>query len=131
MDFSVALASAAQALNVVKQLREIDAALSVADLKARMADLYGTLAEVKIALSDAREAIHERDNEIKTLKERISSLASGEACPICAEGRMKVVASKPHPHFSFAGVQERTIKCDKCNHSEKRMHDPNGATQKR
>jgi hypothetical protein len=41
MDFSVALASAAQALNVVKQLREIDTAMSVADLKARMANFMG------------------------------------------------------------------------------------------
>lgn len=131
MDFSLALASAAQALNVVKQLREIDTAMSVADLKARMAELYGTLADVKIALSDAREVIHDREGEIKRLQDKISALTSGEACPICTEGRMKVTASKPHPHFSFAGVQERTIKCDKCNHSENRMYDPTGITKTR
>lgn len=131
MDFSVALASAAQALNVVKQLREIDTAMSVADLKARMAELYGTLADVRIALSDAREVIHDRDGEIKRLQDRISVLTSGEACPICTEGRMKVTASRSHPDFGFAGVQERTIKCDNCDHSENRLVDPTGVTKTR
>jgi hypothetical protein len=35
----------AQALNVVKALREIDSALAVADLKAKMAERYASLAE--------------------------------------------------------------------------------------
>ncbi|MGD9836292.1 MAG: hypothetical protein AB7F72_01765 [Afipia sp.] len=131
MDIAAALAAAAQALGVVKTLREIDTALSVGDLKARMADLYGTLADVRIALSDARETMHEKDIRIKSLEERISALTSGESCPICTEGRMKVSASRPHPHFSFAGVQERTITCDKCSHSENRLYDPNGATKGR
>jgi hypothetical protein len=53
MDFAGAVASAAQALNVVKGLRDIDSAMNVVDLKAKMADLYGKLAEVRIALTDA------------------------------------------------------------------------------
>jgi hypothetical protein len=53
MDFAVALASAAQALTIVKQLREINKSVSEGELKSAMADLYGKLADLKIALSDA------------------------------------------------------------------------------
>jgi|KBSMisStaDraftv2_1062788.scaffolds.fasta_scaffold830844_2 Zn finger protein HypA/HybF involved in hydrogenase expression len=70
MDFAVALASAAQALNVVKQLREIDTAMSVAELKAKMADLYGKLADVRMALTDAQEEVRVKDAEIAVLKKR-------------------------------------------------------------
>jgi hypothetical protein len=70
VDFVTALASAAQALNVVKALREIDSALSVADLKAKMAELYGSLAEVRMALTDARDEIRAKDEEIALLKKR-------------------------------------------------------------
>jgi chromosome segregation ATPase len=131
MDFAVALASAAQALNIVKQLREIDKNVSEGELKSAMADLYGKLADLKIALSDARETIHEKDRQIKELGDRIAALTSGEACPICNVGRMKVASSREHPHFGFAGVQERIIKCDHCTHSENRMYDPSGVTKKK
>lgn len=126
MDISTALTLLAQATTIVKDLREIDKTFDRAHLKAQMADLYGTLADVKIALSDARELIHEKDKEIVSLNQRIETLTAGEECPLCRAGKMKVVASHEHPSFGFAGVQERTVKCDKCGHSENRMHDPAG-----
>jgi len=129
LDIATALTLLGQATRIVKDLREIDKGFDLASLKAQMANLYGTLADVKIALSDAREAIHEKDQKIKRLEDKIAALVSGETCPICNEGRMKVVASREHPHFGFAGVQERTLKCDKCGHSEKRLHDPDGRTK--
>jgi Zn finger protein HypA/HybF involved in hydrogenase expression len=48
-----------------------------------------------------------------------------EPCPICTAGRLKITASKPDDTFEFAGVQRRTLKCDRCNHTESRLHDPN------
>jgi hypothetical protein len=131
MDIANGLTLIGQAIGIVKDLRELDKGFDVAVLKSQMADLYGTLADVKIALSDAREELHQRDQKIRELEERITSLASGDACPLCEAGRMKVVASKPHKHFAFAGVQERTVKCDKCGHSEQHMHDPRNVTRGR
>jgi len=131
LDIASALTLLGQATGIVKDLREIDKGFDLAALKAQMANLYGTLADVKIALSDAREVIQEKDRKIKELEDKIVTLTSGEACPICGEGRLKVIASHEHPHFGFAGVQERTLKCDKCEHREKRLHDPNGLTKRR
>ncbi|WP_166298290.1 hypothetical protein [Bradyrhizobium sp. 2S1] len=125
MDFAVALASASQALTIVKQLREIEKGVSEGELKSAMADLYGKVAELRMALTDAREEIHEKDKQIKALKDQIAAHTSGHACPICGEGRMKVIASTKDPVFGrVAGVQLRTLKCDKCGHSEQHQHDP-------
>jgi hypothetical protein len=124
MDFSVALATTAQALGIVKQLREIDKGISEAELKSSMADLYGKLADLKIALSDARETIHDKDKQIKVLQDQIATLTSGENCPVCNNGRFKVVASVPDPIFGDLGVLLRTMRCDSCNHTEKHQFDP-------
>ncbi|MGY3239960.1 DNA repair exonuclease SbcCD ATPase subunit [Bradyrhizobium sp. USDA 4448] len=131
MDIAAGLTLLGQATTIVKNLRDIDKGFDVAALKVQMADLYGTLADVKIALSDARETIHERDKKIKELEEKVSALSSGEVCPICSEGRMKVVSSHEHPTLGAVGILERTLKCEKCGHSEKHMHDPNGRLPKR
>ncbi|MEO8758830.1 MAG: hypothetical protein ABI398_13900 [Devosia sp.] len=131
MDIATGLALLAQATGIVKDLREIDKSFDAAALKAQMADLYGALADVKIALSDARDAIHERDQKIKELEGKIGDLNTGDLCPICNEGHLKVVASREHPDFGSFGVQERTLKCSKCTHSEKRMHDPAGITKRK
>jgi len=126
MDIATALSLLSNATGVVKDLREIDKSFDVAALKAKMADLYVTLADVKIALSDARETIHGRDNQIKQLEDKITSLTSGEICPICNSGRLKVISVHAHPQLGSVGVQERTLKCDGCPHTERRIHDPEG-----
>src|SRR5580700_6298786 len=48
-----------------------------------------------------------------------------EPCPICEGGRLKVTASAPDDTFEFAGLQRRTLTCDRCGHTESRLHDPN------
>lgn len=131
MDIATGLTLLTQATSIVKDLRQIDKGFDLAVLKSQTADLYGTLADVKIALSDARETIHEKDLKIKELEDKIKAFMSGEVCPICETGRLKIVASIEHPQFGFAGVQERTLKCTNCNHSEKHLHDPSGVTQGR
>ena len=57
MDFGAALASAAQALNLAKQLREIDTGMDVAEFRAKTVELYINLADVRIALADAQEVV--------------------------------------------------------------------------
>ncbi len=48
-----------------------------------------------------------------------------EPCPLCDGGRLKITASEADDTFAFAGVQRRTLTCDKCGHIESRLHDPN------
>jgi hypothetical protein len=75
--------------------------------------------------------MHDKDEKIRQPEEKISTLTSGESCPICSEGRMKIVLSRGHPQLGRLGVQERTLKCDKCEHTEKRMFDPTGVTKRK
>jgi rubrerythrin len=72
MDFSLALASASQALTIVKQLREIEKGVSEGELKLKMADLYSKLAEVRIALADAQDELRSKDAEIAELQGKIN-----------------------------------------------------------
>jgi hypothetical protein len=70
MDFAGAMASAASALTIVKQLNDIDRSLSEGELKAKIASLYVSLADVKMALADAHQELQAKDHEIAELKKR-------------------------------------------------------------
>ncbi len=128
MDIIAGLTAAGQAVQIVKDLRDIERDLDSATYKAQMAELYSNLADVKIALSDAKEQMQNKDQQIRALQAQIATMQAGELCPICQTGRMKVTASKPHPTFGVMGVLERTLSCqnEACGHSDKVMHDPNG-----
>lgn len=131
MDIAAALSLLSQATGVVKNLRDIDKGFDKAVLRAQMADLYGNLADVKIALSDAQIVIHEREQQIKKLEDQIAALTSGEACPICNTGKLKVISVHAHPTLGPVGVQEKTLKCDNCTHQERRMIEPEGRSKHR
>lgn len=105
-----------------------DAAKRLQGLKKDISDLEfrEEILKLRHLLLDAREELREKDAKIKELEETIASLRSGDTCPICRNGRMTVITSVPHPSFAFAGVQEQTVQCSACKHSEKRMYDPNG-----
>lgn len=126
MDISAALTVISQAIGLAKDLRDIDNNLDTATHKAKMAELYGSLADVKMALTDARSELHDKNAEIEKLHQTIATLKTGETCPICGIGNLKVTSSSAHPHFGTFGLQERILKCDNenCSHSEKRRFDP-------
>lgn len=124
MDIASGLTLLGQATGIVKTLREIDKSFDLANVKAQMAELYVTLADVKMSLSDAREELHNRDQEIRDLRKRVADLTSGSACPRCEAGRLKVTSVRPDPMFGKVGLQQHTLKCDACDHSEKRQIDP-------
>lgn len=67
------MAIAGQALEILKQLRELDADLKNAEVKLQLADLYGKVAELRIALADAELSLREKDEIIATLKQRADS----------------------------------------------------------
>ena len=69
MDWAGALTAASTAVKIAKDLREIDRGLDQAELKARLADVISNMADVRIALTDARDEMRERDAEIDRLKE--------------------------------------------------------------
>ena len=126
MDVMTGLAALGQAIKITKDLRDIERDLDAAAYRAQMADLYSNLGDAKIALTDARELIHERDQQIAALTARIANLTSGEACPLCQEGKMKVTSSRPDPIFGPLGHQERTLTCQnaECAYVEKRKVAP-------
>jgi chromosome segregation ATPase len=73
MDFAGAMASAASALTIVKQLNDVDRSLSEGELKAKIASLYVSLADVKMALADAQQEIQAKDHQIAELKKRATT----------------------------------------------------------
>ena len=132
MDILTGLNALGQATAILKEIRGIEQNLDAATYKIKIAELYENLSDAKMSLTDAREALHSKDQEIKALQAQIKSLKSGENCPLCSDGTLKVTAQKPHPSFSFAGVQEQTLTCQNstCNHSEKRLYDPTNVMNK-
>lgn len=127
MDIMGALATASQAIKVAKDLRDIERDLDSASYKAKMAELYGNLADIKMALSDAKEALHEKDGQIRALKDQIEAQKSGEICPLCQTGRLKITDIREDPSpFGVFGHHQHTLTCQNadCEHSEKRRVVP-------
>lgn len=126
MDIMSALASVGQAIKIAKDLREIERDMDSASYKAKAADLYSNLADLKMALTDAKEELHEKDTVIKKLQAEIDTLKSGETCPLCGVGRLQVTASRADPTFGVFGHQQRTLTCQnaECGHSEMRKIVP-------
>jgi hypothetical protein len=67
VDLMTAIATATQAINLAKQIREADNAFGNAEWKFKTADLNSALADLKNALIDAKEEIRAKDDEIKRL----------------------------------------------------------------
>jgi hypothetical protein len=126
MDIAAALTAVTASIGMVKALKDLERTYDTAELKAQMAEIYNSLADVKMALTDANTTIHERDQKIRELVQTIEDMQSGETCPICGTGRMKVTKVKPHPLLGVTGLQERTVVCQNadCKHIEKMTHDP-------
>lgn len=68
MDVISGLAAASQALGIARGLRTIEKGYDAATYKAQIADLINSLTDAKIALSDAKDTLAERDKEIARLK---------------------------------------------------------------
>jgi hypothetical protein len=133
MDIVTGISALSKAMEGIRALREIDREFDQAALKSEMADIYGALADAKIALSDSRELLHEKDEEIARLNKIIEAQSSGEACPMCGAGRMKMIAEVPDPVFGDMGVLQQTFQCQEpeCGHERKIQHDPAKAQGRR
>ncbi|MDX8323174.1 hypothetical protein [Agrobacterium tumefaciens] len=126
VDIMGALGLASQTIKIARDLRDIERDLDSAGFKAQMAELYGNLADIKMALSDAKEDLHEKDAEIKKLQAEIKSLKSGETCPLCQSGQLKVTSVVNDPTFGIFGHKQHTLTCqnEACGHRETRKVVP-------
>lgn len=68
MDIVGGLAAASQALGIAKALRGIEKDYDAATYRAQIAELIDALTDAKLALTDAKGAVAERDEEIKKLR---------------------------------------------------------------
>jgi hypothetical protein len=134
MDMISGIAAASQAVGLVKELKEIDPGVDEASFKLKIAELVEILADTKIALSDAKTALSEKDIEIRSLLEKLEEAKNGENCPKCKAGRLQVILTTKHTSAMLArcGVQIWHMACDnrECQHAEEKIHDPNKMMQK-
>ena len=86
MDVVGGLQAAKVALGIVKNLREIDRSVDEATFKLKLA---GALADTKLALSDAKV-------KVAKLEDEIAQALDGSLCPVCRNGRLKVVRVRPN-----------------------------------
>lgn len=70
--FSTILSSVKTATEIANILKESDLSLESAEAKLKIADLVSALADVKIQLADVRGLLIEKDDEIRSLKEKLS-----------------------------------------------------------
>ena len=117
------MSAATAALTTVKQLAEIDKALSIGELKLKVASLYSDLADVRMALSDAKEALAEKDKRIVEL-EAGKSKAPGKSCPSCGVLDYRIVTTAPHPEFGVLGGKNVTRACGSCGFSDTDLEVP-------
>src|SRR5579872_7613456 len=72
------------------------------------------------ATPDRVDALEAR---IAALEAEVAKRPALAACPLC-QGEFKVTDVSQHGTFGRLGVQNRTMKCVSCGHTEVRMHDP-------
>ncbi len=68
MEIQSALTSISTAIGIAKTVSDINKEVDASNYKLQMADLRSTLADAKISLSEIREEILAKDQEIKRLK---------------------------------------------------------------
>jgi hypothetical protein len=115
MDVIGGLTSAKLALDLAKDLREIDRSVDEAAYKLKLADLTSALADTQLALADAKIRISDLEAEL-------ADRAKGMLCPICRSGRLQVDRTEP----SMAGdIEFHYSSCDnpKCDYSTTRRYD--------
>lgn len=76
MDIMSALATAGEAIKMVKHIKDLDHSLDKAEMKSAMAELHSNLADMKMALSDARIELHEAGQQISELKAALIAKAA-------------------------------------------------------
>lgn len=128
MDVIAGLGAVSNALTIAKALRKIDKDYDSAVLRAQLADLIDQLTDAKISLTEAKDQLSIKDNEISRLKEQqitIKSLLHGDGdysyltnekgertgfpcCPRCLEVDSRTIQIKMNVNVDSA-------KCPVCS----------------
>jgi exosome complex RNA-binding protein Csl4 len=134
MDLIAGLAATAKGLEIAKALRDIDRSMESAEYRSRIADLIDQLTDAKIALSEAKETIAEKDAEIRRLSDvqaaKVQTLRNKDGfnfglvdgqvnplpfCPTCEQEGKQVM---------FSELGSGTVYCSKCKRVEQRRITP-------
>jgi hypothetical protein len=118
MDVIGGLTAAKLALDLAKDLREIDKSVDEATFKMKLAELMSALADTQVAFAQAK-------TKISDLEQQLAVATQGSVCPKCLRGRLKVVLVEKH---DFApGIEFHTTSCDEsdCDYSNQRTFDAN------
>ena len=134
MDIVGGLSAASLALGLVKDLRDIDRSVDEATFKLKISELTFALADTQIALSDAKLKLNETTQQIQTLKSDVETAISGEICPKCHKGRMKLTNTEMYHMRGLGdfGVEWWTLECtgEACGFIQTKVHDPHGVIPK-
>ena len=131
MDIIGGLTAAKLALDLAKDLRQIDRSVDEASFKLKLADLTTALADTQVALAEARVQMIDKEAEIRKLIEELLSVTTGDLCPKCLSGRLKLTDTEKHVHggLQHFGVEDWQYNCDNssCQFQQVKMYDPHGA----
>lgn len=122
MDVVGGLTAAKMALDLAKDLREIDKSVDEAAFKMKLAELMGALADTQIAFADAK-------TRISKLEDELERLTNGDPCPKCKAGRLILISSEPMLYYGADrfGVEEQFWQCgeEDCGYSTLRKFAQN------
>jgi hypothetical protein len=122
MDVISGISAATQAIGIAKTLRSIEKNYDQATYMAQIADLINALTDAKLALSDAKDGLAERDKEIDRLRasfEVKATLVEGDGgynylpdsnakaigypvCPKCEQLHGRIIQIKEHEYSGKA-----------------------------
>ena len=134
MDILGGLTAAKLALDLVKDLKEIDKSVDEASFKLKLAELTSALADTKVALSDAKISLQEKNEEIEILRSSLDIAQNGDFCPKCRAFRLALSSSEEMLMGGLGryGVEEWTFECEnpECDFQTMKVQDPQGLVAK-
>ncbi len=116
MDIIGGLTAVKLALDLTKDLRDIDRSIDEAGFKLKLAELTSALADTQVALADAKI-------KLSDLQEKLAGERKGIVCPICKNGRLQV--TDVGHHHARPNLQWHTSTCssEDCAYQNNRLFD--------
>jgi len=134
MDLIGGLSAAKLALDLAKDLRQIDRSADEASFKLKLADLTAALADTQVALAEARVLMIDKDAQIRELEGSFKDATAGDLCPKCRAGRLSLIKSNAMSMGVLGrfGVEEWDFACgnSECDFETTKVQDPQGLVAK-